>query len=380
MTLFFKPKKAWKFQSFNEGIFVSMAQHFRLSAAARQLSVDSLASLSDAEIFQLLKQARWGNVDEMNDVICPHCHAHHHAYFISTRKQWQCKHCQHRFSITAGTIFQGAKLSLRKIMLAIFYFATESKGLSAITLSHKLNVQYKTAWVLLHKFRESLDKAKDLTPLHGEVHIDGAYTNYYIRPKNFRHKRIDRRKKRYQRADKSCVLVFRQRAANQEVMKGADRSIVALVKEENTQDILHLTQRLVKPSSTIHADENPAYDCLTFYYDLWRVNHSQEYRSIDGITNNLAESFFARLRRAITGIYHKMNNKYLMFYANEIVWREDNRRKSVKEKFEQLLKCCLNTLPSRDFTGYWQGNKKAEALFGLASLTASNDLHYMNAA
>lgn len=54
-----------------------MAQHFRLSATARQLSVDSLASLSDAEIFQLLKQARWGNADEMNHVICPHCHAYH---------------------------------------------------------------------------------------------------------------------------------------------------------------------------------------------------------------------------------------------------------------------------------------------------------------
>ncbi|MDG6430537.1 DDE transposase, partial [Glaesserella parasuis] len=59
-----------------------MAQHFRLSAAARQLSVDSLASLSDAEIFQLLKQARWGNVDGMNDVICPHW----------TLSQILCKH------------------------------------------------------------------------------------------------------------------------------------------------------------------------------------------------------------------------------------------------------------------------------------------------
>lgn len=357
-----------------------MAQHFRLSAAARRLSSDGLALLSDAEMLALLKQARWGNAVEMNDVVCPHCQIRHHAYFISTRKQWQCKHCQHRFSITAGTIFQGAKLPLRKILLAILYFATESKGLSAIALSHKLNVQYKTAWVLLHKFRESMDKAKDLTPLKGEVHIDGAYTNYYIRPKNFRHKRIDRRKKRNQRPDKSCVLVFRQHAANQAVMKGADRTIVALVKEENTDDILQLTQRLVKPYSRIHADENPAYDSLTFHYDLWRVNHSQEYCSIDGITNNLAESFFARLRRAITGVYHKMTNKYLMYYANEMAWREDNRRKSVKKKFEQLLHCCLNTLPSHDFVGYWQGNKKAEAVFGLASLTASNDPHHLIAA
>ncbi|MFX0788867.1 hypothetical protein ABEL50_10055 [Escherichia coli] len=79
-------------------------------------------------------------------------------------------------------------------------------------------------------------------------------------------------------------------------------------------------------------------------------------------------------------ISNKDKFRYLMFYANEIAWREDNRRKSVKEKFEQLLRCCLNTLPSRDFIGYWQGNKKAEALFGLASLTVSNDSHYLNAA
>ncbi|OOF86839.1 DDE transposase [Rodentibacter ratti] len=342
-----------------------MAQHFLLSAKARRLPIAQVALLSDAEIFALLKNARWHSDTEQ---VCPRCGVCHQAYFIHTRQQFQCKHCQYRFSITTGTIFQFHKLTLRQILIAILLFATESKGLSAISLSHKLNVQYKTAWVLLHKFRESLEKTKDLTPLHGEVHIDGAYVNYYIRPKNFRHKRIDRRKKRHQRKDKACVLVFRQRAKNQNIMKGAERSIVALVKEENTQDILDLTQRLVKPNSTIHADENPAYDSLTFHYDLWRVNHSQEYRSIEGITNNLAESFFARLRRAITGIYHKMKNKYLMFYANETAWREDNRRKSVKEKFEHLLRCTFNTSPSRHFTGYWQGNKMPEARFGIHSL------------
>ncbi|THA00100.1 IS1595 family transposase [Rodentibacter pneumotropicus] len=342
-----------------------MAQHFLLSAKAHRLPIAQVAGLSDAEIFALLKNARWHSDTEQ---VCPRCGVCHQAYFIHTRQQFQCKHCQYRFSITTGTIFQFHKLTLRQILIALLLFVTESKGLSAISLSHKLNVQYKTAWVLLHKFRESLEKRKDLTPLHGEVHIDGAYVNYYIRPKNFRHKRIDRRKKRHQRKDKACVLVFRQRAKNQNIMKGADRSIVVLVKEENTQDILDLTQRLVKPNNTIHADENPAYDSLTFHYDLWRVNHSQEYRSIEGITNNLAESFFARLRRAITGIYHKMKNKYLMLYANEIVWREDNRRKSVKEKFNELLDKSLNCSPSRHLTGYWQSNKMPEARFGIHSL------------
>lgn len=51
---------------------------------------------------------------------------------------------------------------------------------------------------------------------------------------------------------------------------------MALVKEENTEDVLALTHRLVTPKSMIYADENPAYDNLAFHYDLWRVNHSLE--------------------------------------------------------------------------------------------------------
>ncbi len=204
----------------------------------------------------------------------------------------------------------------------------------------------------MHKFRETIEKTQDFTPLTGIVHIDGCYVNHYIRPKNFKHRRIDRRNKCYQRKDKACVMVFRQQAANQEIIKGADRTLVALVKEENTEDVLALTRRLIAPNTTIYADENPAYDNLAFHYDLWRVNHSQEYRSVDGITNNLAESFFARFRRMIMGVYQKMGNHYMLYYANEAAWREDFRHHSNKEKFDNLLKRCLNTKPSRDLTGY----------------------------
>ncbi|AHG76791.1 transposase [Mannheimia varigena USDA-ARS-USMARC-1312] len=367
-----KPKKAWKIESGNKGIFVFMAQHFLLSANARRLSLTQVVGLADAEILALLKNARWGTEDEQ---VCPRCGVRHSAYFINTRQQWQCKHCHARFSITTGTIFQFHKLSLRQILMALYLFTTESKGLSAVSLSHKLNVQYKTAWVLLHKLRESLNLTKDLTPLSGEVHSDGCYVNYYIRPKNFKHRRIDRRAKRNQRQDKACVMVFRQRAANQSIIKGANRSIVAMIKEENSDDILALTHRLVKANSMICADENAAYDLLNIHYRLERVNHSQEYCSIDGITNNLAESFFARFRRMITGVHHRISNNYMMHYANEIAWREDERRKSVKEKFTQLLNKCLSCPPSRHFVGYWQGNKRPIAVFGIASLS-ENEAHY----
>ena len=351
----------------------------QLLSAYRNLSISAIYGLSDVETLILLKNARWGNSHCFYTVECPRYQITHKAYFLSSRKQWQCKHCQYRFSIKSGTIFQNAKLSLKKLLEAIYYFAVKSKGISAIELSHYLNVQYKTSWALLHKFHEAIEKTQDFTPLTGIVHIDGCYVNHYIRPKNFKHRRIDRRKKCYQRKDKACVMVFRQQAANLEIIKGADRTLVALVKEENTEDVLALTRRLIAPNTTIYADENPAYDNLAFHYDLWRVNHSQEYRSVDGITNNLAESFFARFRRMIMGVYHKMGNHYMLYYANEAAWREDFRHHSNKEKFDNLLKRCLKVKPSRDLTGYWQGNKKPPAKFGLASLCleASNDNQYL---
>lgn len=252
-------------------------------------------------------------------------------------------------------------------------FAIAAKGIPATRIAAILGVQHKHAWALLHKLRDTLNRNKDLSPLNGEVHIDGGYFNYYIRPKNFKHKRIDRRAKRNQRQDKSCVLVFRQKSADYHEIKGADRTIVAQIKEENTQDMLALTRLLVKQDSEICADENPAYDALGFRYKLYRVNHSQEYRAIDGTTNNLAESYFARLRRASIGVYHRMLHNYLMLYANEIAWREDTRKQKPVERLEGLLCSCLNQRPSPHFTCYGQGNRKPNTKLGVESLIACNE-------
>jgi ISXO2-like transposase domain len=48
--------------------------------------------------------------------------------------------------------------------------------------------------------------------------------------------------------------------------------------------------------------------------------------SDDGISVNDAESYFNRLRRAECGIHHRISGQYLYQHANEMAWREDNRR------------------------------------------------------
>src|SRR5450830_1228404 len=331
-----------------------MTQHFLLSAKARTLSVRRVFEMNDEQAFKVFKKVRWG---DGKAVTCPACGVVHGHYFIATRRQWRCKDCGHTFSVTSGTIFAFHKLPLKVYLAAIAIYANAVKGISALQLSRDLGVQYKTAFVLAHKIRESLIEQRELDKLDGEIHMDGAYVNGHIRPKNKKADRIDRRLAIYQKPNKRCVFVMRQKC---EELAGAKKTLTFVIKSENQADVINLADRFVSRGSIVCADEANAYDPLHARYDTRRVNHSIEYRADDGTTNNLAESYFARFRRMQYGQVHKFGNEYLANYANEAAYREDTRRWANGRIFNDIASKCAKTKTHRDWCGYWQGNKRME--------------------
>ena len=100
---------------------------------------------------------------------------------------------QRQFSATSGTVFASRKLAIKDILAAIAIFANGAKGHSALQLSRDIDCQYRTAYVLAHKLRESMAaETKDVT-LSGTVEIDGAYFGGHVKPANYKEDRIDRR-------------------------------------------------------------------------------------------------------------------------------------------------------------------------------------------
>lgn len=329
-----------------------MAQHFLLSAKSRTLSVLRVMQMSDKEAFDVFKKLRWGGDDK---IACPCCGVVNNHYFQRTRKVWRCKDCGHTFSVTSGTIFAFHKLPLKVYLAAIAIYANAVKGISALQISRDLGVQYKTAFVLAHKIRESLIEQRNLDKLDGEVHVDGAYVNGYIRPKNKKSDRIDRRLAINQKPNKRCVFVMRQKC---EDLAGARKTLTFVIKSENQGDVMNLAHDYITRDSTICADENVAYDPLHGRFDTRRVNHSVEYRADDGTTNNLAESYFARFRRMQYGQVHRFGIEYLANYANEAAYREDTRRWSNGNIFRDIVAKCAKTRTHHDWCGYWQGNRR----------------------
>lgn len=152
--------------------------------------------------------------------------------------------------------------------------------------------------------------------------------------------------------------MFRQRAisaavqalgaANNHATIGGTKTITFVVKSENQADVISLTDRVDLKGSTIHADESSAYDPLHTKFDTKRVNHQIEYATADGVTNNKAESYFARFRRMQYGQVHKFGVEYLANYANEAAYREDTRRWTNGKICTDILTKCVQTKTHHD--------------------------------
>lgn len=332
-----------------------MAQHFLLSKEARSFNIVKIARMTEKQAESFFRKVRWA--DTNGKPVCPNCGCLNH-YNLSTRETWKCKGCGKQFSVTSGTLFAGHKLPLRTYLMAIALYVNEVKGMSALKLSRELNIQYKTAFVLLHKFREALLETRDETPLNGICEIDGAYVNHYVRPANNINDRIDRRLAANQNPNKRCIVVVRQRSNGDTEYIGSVRTLTYVLHNENPNGIATIANNAIVRGATVHADEAAAYDNLHATYDMQRVNHSVEYMSEEGACSNQAESYFARFRRFQHGQIHRMGQLYISNYANEIAYREDTRRMSNGDIFRDISKKCMKTIQSNEWTGYWQGNHR----------------------
>ena len=58
---------------------------------------------------------------------------------------------------------------------ALYLVAHDKRGTSAVMLSQKLEISYKTAWLMLHKIRKTMIERDSQYKLAGIVELDDAF-------------------------------------------------------------------------------------------------------------------------------------------------------------------------------------------------------------
>ena len=126
----------------------------------------------------------------------------------------------------------------------------------------------------------------------------------------------------------------------------------------NEAQALSFIRGRVRKGTTINADEAPSWNDLHGRFEMLRINHEQAY-SLNGACTNNAESFFSRMRRAEIGHHHHIAGPYLLRFAQEAAWREDNRRLANGEQVQAVSALAMRCKPSVDFCGYWQRSARS---------------------
>ena len=99
-----------------------------------------------------------------NGFVCEKCGCTHYRK-IRRHNVTECTECGHQHYLFAGTIFQDNKLPLYKLLLGLFLFFSNNKGISAIEMRSHLDVNYKTALLLCRKCRILMKESSNIWKL-----------------------------------------------------------------------------------------------------------------------------------------------------------------------------------------------------------------------
>ena len=224
-------------------------------------------------------------------------------------------------------------------------FVMEAKGRTAIAFSQEMGVTPKTAFVFQHKVREAFQHSMRGFHLQGTVEIDGQWFGGYVRPENVKINRVDRTLAENRTGKQRVVIAIRERGD-----KG--RTVVNVFRQEH--EARAWAAERVSRDAIIMTDGGIGWLGLFASHEVRQVNHSERYALPDGTNSNQAESFFSRLRRLEIGQHHHVAGPYLLLYAADGAWRENNRRRDHRTRTMDALRTTLAAPQSRTFSGYWQ--------------------------
>lgn len=272
----------------------------------------------------LVRDLRWSD-----GVRCAHCD-HETVYELTApnakRRQWKCKKCRRKFSVTTKSIFEGSHIPLGKWVYAIFLMCSSKKGVSANQLKRELGITYKSAWFMCHRVRYAMQQE----PLAGMLGKDGGIVELdetFVGGK--RAKNRHRRKPGSKATKKTPVMTLIER-------EGQVRS----VKVPNVRK--HTLQKMAKPivdqSANIVTDAHLSYTGLNqHFHSHHTVDHSKTY--VRGIIfhTNFAESYHSLLKREIIGTFHHVSDKHLPRYLAEFDWKWNTRKDSDGQRTQNTL-------------------------------------------
>ena len=173
----------------------------------------------------------------------------------ATRGRLICRSCRHQSSVTAGTIFDKTRTSLRVWFAAAWYITNQKQGVSALGLQRVLGLNsYQTAWTMLHRFRRAMVRP-DRDLLCGTVEVDEVFLA--LSRRDTKNPRLPGSKS-HNRSHLVAVAV----AIEVHESKGFGRIRLQRIVAPTIDTIVPFVQENIAPGSTVRTDGSAIYATL----------------------------------------------------------------------------------------------------------------------
>lgn len=235
--------------------------------------------------------------------ICPKC-GHKHGYRLSNGL-YQCTHCRHQTSVTAGTVLHHSHVSLSKWFLAFYFVSQDKRGISAVQLSSQIGVTYKTAWYMLRRIRSAMGQRDAAHLLSGVVEFDDTY---------FGGPKVGSKRGRSTEKAKAFVALSLDNHGNPQYLK---MGVTPNIKQASVKKFAH---QAIAAGSTVRSDGYPSYIPALEEY----THEHKTYDPKSGMLHWL-HIVVSNAKTFLLGIYHGLPKDNLQSYLDEYAFRFSRR-------------------------------------------------------
>jgi transposase-like protein len=256
--------------------------------------------------------------------ICSHCGTINHAYKTKKLGWYRCaeKECRKDFTVTTGTLMERSHIALNKWLMAFYLIASSKKGVSAHQIHRALNVDYKSAWFMMHRIREAMTDGGMVGPLGGPdgsgiVEVDETYFGKpevaHVSKARGNRPYIKGNKKRNSRA----IVALVERGGN-------IRSFHVAVADKET--VTRIVKENISKDARLMTDESNLYHGAAVHFASHEtVRHSAKEYARGDVHTNTIEGSFSIFKRGMRGIYQHCKEKHLHRYLAEFDFRYNHR-------------------------------------------------------
>lgn len=278
---------------------------------------------------------------------CTKCNSNKIKQLKSRFATLYCSECKKQFSVAKDTIFESSKISLLQWFIAAYLMSKDKRGISALQLTRELDITYNSAFLLLTKFRNLMQRREETYKLSGEIDID----EFFILGSGGKAGRGSGKAKvlialSYDYQDSNTYIGDIDDAESfdefeETITPGELRIYPAYIKMKVVENLdastinTFVTDNIVS-GSRIRTDGFRGYNKLLETDNERIIENSDKemdnYRKLNLIITNI--------KAYINGTYHGVTKNNLQIYLDEFCYRF-NRRKMHESLFDRLLKLAL---------------------------------------